>query len=200
MKKLLIIGALLIGAATSQAQTNSNWFFNLVGDVEVFFHDNTNFFNLGVVQLQAGPVLNVNGWKAGADVQLNFPVASQAAIGLDVLYYDNQAYAGTVNTTLGTTWSVPLIGPVYTYGQVGVGTELNNPQNVISEQWGGGKWMYSLNAQWSLFIDGAAGHLSNQSGALVRAMIGGQYTFGNGTGLLGMGSGHPYKLAPRYRH
>ena len=166
----------------TNAASTGTWFTILEGDVKTFFTDNTNLFNQGTVAFEAGPVVNLSNYKFGADFDVQFPVAQQAAIGFDVLYYNGQVYDGTFNTTLGTTWTVPLIGPVYTYAQVGVGTELQDPNTVINEEWAGArtKWQLATGLLGttdvlSFGINAAAGHVSSETGTMAKLMAAFEY-------------------------
>lgn len=182
-KSLFIItAALALAASTVQAQTNTGWLTTLFGDVKSFFTDQTNLFNQGTVAFEAGPVVNLSNYKIGADFDVQFPIAQQASVGFDVLYYDGQIYDGTFNTTLGMTWTVPVIGPVYTYVQVGIGAELQNRNNLISEEWAGArtKWKLATGVlgtadTLSFGLNVAAGHISNESGTLAKLMASFEY-------------------------
>ena len=179
---LLALSACLL-ATPAHAQTNTgNWLTILAGDVKTFFTDQTNLFNQGTVALEAGPVVNVSNWRVGADVDVQFPIAQQAAVGFDVLYYNGHVYDGTFNTTLGTTWQVPVIGPVYTYVQAGVGTDLQSRSSVINEEWAGAriKWklaggLITSTDLLNFGVNAAAGHISNENGTLGKLMAGLEY-------------------------
>ena len=179
IQKLIIGLAVLLAGITAQAQTNTG-FTKLAYDVKNFFTDQTNIFNTGTVAFEAGPVFGLVNGKFGADADIQFPLAQQASVGFDLLYYDGSLYDGTFNTTLGTTWNVPVLGNIYTYGQVGAGTDLQNADNIINEEWAGAKWKYQFGgsfANLSITANLAAGHISNESGALVKAMAGLEYRF-----------------------
>jgi hypothetical protein len=178
--KLTLLAAALCCGFSAQAQTNSP-FIQFVYDIKAFMTDTTNIFNTGTVAVEAGPVFGFAKMRFGADADIQFPIAQQASVGLDLLYFDGRAYNGVVNTTLGTTWTLPWINqPVYTYAQVGVGTDLQNPNNVINEEWAGAKWKYQFGGSFtnlSLTLKGAVGHLSNEQGALVKGMAGLEWRF-----------------------
>jgi hypothetical protein len=92
-------------------------------------------------------------------------------VGFDVLYYDGKVYDGTFNTTIGKTWTVPLINqPVYTYAQLGVGTDLQSVQTVIDEEWVGVKWQYVITTNLKTGVNAAYGRISNTSGTLAKLM------------------------------
>ena len=179
---LLALSACLL-ATPAHAQTNTgNWLTILAGDVKTFFTDQTNLFNQGTVALEAGPVVNVSNWRVGADVDVQFPIAQQASVGFDVLYYNGEVYDGTFNTTLGTTWQVPVIGPVYTYGQAGVGTDLQNRSALINEEWAGARVKWKLTGNiftaadvLNFGVNAAAGRISNENGTLGKVMVGLEY-------------------------
>jgi hypothetical protein len=149
--------------------------------VKDFFTDHTNIFNQGTVAFEVGPIMNMSNYRFGADADVQFPLAQQASVGFDILYYNRAVYDGTFNTTLGTTWVMPYINqPVYTYVQVGAGTDLQNVNTIISEQWAGAKWKYGFGGSFtnlSLTVNCAAGHISNESGTLVKGMAGLEYRF-----------------------
>ena len=171
----------LLAVTNLSAQTNS-WLTTLGGDVKTFFTDNTNLFNQGTAAFEIGPVVNLKNYRVGADFDVQFPIAQQASVGFDVLYYNGQIYDGTFNTTLGMTWQVPLIGPVYTYVQAGVGTDLQSRSTVINEEWAGAraKWqlksgLFGAKDVLNVTANAAAGHISNESGTLGKVMAGLQY-------------------------
>jgi hypothetical protein len=178
--KQLLIGLVLCMGISAQAQS-SNVFVTLAGNVKTFLTDNTNLFNQGIVQVEVGPVFNVANYHYGADMDVQFPIAQQASVGFNVLYYNGVAYNGTVNTTLGTTWTVPFINqPVYTYAKVGVGTDLQNASHLINEEWAGARWQYQFGGSFtnlSFTLNGAVGHLSGESGAVLEVLPGLQYKF-----------------------
>jgi hypothetical protein len=203
MKLMIGLAALLSGMAVCSAQTvivtnpapgsvqatatppAGNWAVKLWNDGRAFLTDNTNIFNSGSVLAEVGPVLNLSDLTWGADADIEFPVAQQASVGFDLFYYNNKFYDGTCNTTLGKTWTVPIIGPVYTYGRVGLGTDLQNPTEVINAEWAGAKWQYTIH-QWgtgptsaSLNVTGkvAAGHVSGVTGTLVEGLFGLQLVY-----------------------
>ena len=162
---------------SAQAQTNSP-IVQFAYDVKSFFTDTTNIFNKGVVAVEAGPVFGLVNGRFGADADVQFPIAQQASVGFDLLFYNHNLYDGTFNSTLGTTWNVPVIGNVYTYGQVGVGTDLQNSNNIINEEWAGAKWKYQFGGSFTnlnLTANIAAGHISNEQGALIKTMLGLEY-------------------------
>ena len=179
IKTLIVVAVIgLATLTTAQAQTGIT---KLTLDVKNFFTDQTNIFNQGQVAFEVGPIMNLSNYRFGADADVQFPLAQQASVGFDLLYYGNVVYDGTFNTTLGTTWVIPYIKqPVYTYVQVGAGTDLQNLNNVINEEWAGLKWKYTFGGSMtnlSLTVNGAAGHISNESGTLAKGMAGLEYRF-----------------------
>jgi hypothetical protein len=205
IKSLLGVAALLATLTTAQAQTvvatNANvvtitvtssvtnntsstpWYIQLFEDGKAFFTDGTNYFNQGTVQAEVGPVANINNAQFGFDANIQFPVAQQASVGFDVFYYGGHVYDGTVNTTLGTTWTV-LKQPIYTYTSVGVGTDLQSPGSVINIEWVGARtdWTIKTNLVFTgdvltVGVDVGAGHVSNITGTLARVEGMFKYTY-----------------------
>jgi hypothetical protein len=178
LKSLIFSTIFALCACVTTARADSNFVVNLWDAGKTFLTDNTNIFNQGSVQFELGPIVNVDNGEFGFDFDAQFPIAQQASVGFDVLYYGGHAYNGTFNTTLGTTWIVPRINqPVYTYVQVGVGTDLQDMNSIINVEWVGAKTQWKIKS--NLFVQGdvlkvgvnlAAGHMSNVTGTLAKAM------------------------------
>lgn len=181
IKSFIGVAALLAALTTAQAQSTNAWYVQLFDDAKLFLTDQTNLFNQGIVQFEIGPVANVNHAQFGFDMNAQFPIAQQASVGFDCFYFNGHVYDGTVNTTLGTTWTV-LKQPIYTYTSVGVGADLQDPESVINIEWVGAKTYWDIKK--NLFVTGddltagvdiGVGHISNITGTM--AKVEGMFTY-----------------------
>lgn len=70
-----------------------------------------------VADLEVGGLYNSNdkNGKFGGFADLTLPITQQTGVGLGGAYLNDQVLAANVNIKLGTTTTLPLLGPVYTY-------------------------------------------------------------------------------------
>lgn len=116
---------------TASAQTNTippdissqlpGGFTQLAADFGLFFKDAQPYFGTnGTTQLGAGVIYSNKKFGGFADIAvISLATNNQVTLGFTTAYLDGQWYDAGLSMKAGTTWQVPLIGPVYTWVETG---------------------------------------------------------------------------------
>lgn len=178
--KSLLIVLVVLTVCRCDAQTNT--LLKLGKDVVSFFKDTTNFWG------QQTAIVGVSGLYSfgrekdstapkkntfGAALDIRFPLddKGQVSVGFFAAYFNKHVYDGSLSTTLGTTWTIPLINqPVYTFVEGGPTLNFSHPDTIGAQTFTGAVWKHdfvkatSTKAPWTLFLNGAGGKLTDFEG------------------------------------
>jgi len=165
MKKIITIAVLLATLTSVKAQTTNTTselpggFGQLANDFGAFFKDATNYFGKG---LRVGSYALYNQHQVGALVDVVYPINNNMGVGFGVAYLDHTFYDTTINWNVGTTWSAPLVGKIYTWAETGPYLDLHS--HAVGAQSFVGLTKDISISSWHIFASGGVGNISTRPG------------------------------------
>lgn len=165
MKRILLtlsIGLALCLPAFSQS-TNVVAAGNFFSD---WFKDNTNFWGQSIVRVDAFGLyskghaansdnLDANTWGGALSVAFPIDAQGQVSVGLWAAYFNDDAYYGSLNTTLGKTVTIPVIKqPVWLFAGGGPAINFHHPDEVDGLIYTGAVWKYKVSRRWDIGLMG----------------------------------------------
>lgn len=172
-------------AQPAPAATQGNPLIHIGTDLYTFIKDNTNFWDQHTLMAGVSGLYSHGHSEGTTDkdhdvfggvVDVRFPLDAngQVSVGFMAAYFNKDLYDGSISTTLGTTWNIPLINlPVFTFFEGGPTLNFSHPDKLGAQAFTGGVTKFNLtkatttSAPWILYVNAAAGKVSDWHGGIL---------------------------------